>query len=76
MPAFAEHTAINRGEGNVPENTSGVLTRAEFETLNRAGVPTRGPFSFTAKRPAAAAVSLITWGLRDEIDRVGGSSWG
>ena len=59
MPAFAEHAAVNRGEADIPDGTSGVLTCAEFEVLNRAGVPTRGPFSFTAERPAAAAVSVI-----------------
>ena len=37
MLAFTEHTAVNRGEGDVPEDTSGVLTRTEFEALNRAG---------------------------------------
>ena len=42
MPVFVEHAAVNRMEGDVPEGTSGVLTRAEFEALNRAGVPTRG----------------------------------
>ena len=75
MPVFAEHAAVNRREGDVPEGTSGVLTRTEFEALNKAGVPTRGPFSFTAERPATAAVSVIIWGLGDEVDQVGGSSW-
>ena len=76
MSAFAEHAAVNRREGDVPEGTSDVLTCAEFEALNRAGVPTRGPFSFTAERPATAAVSVITWGLGDKVYRVGGYSWG